>query len=288
MDFRTPVKIEAGPVRLSHEKPVTFLGSCFSDNMASRMIRDGFRVCSNPGGALYNPASIASFIIRAISCRDFKEEELVEGPRGLHLLDLATPFSGNDASEVISKANDALRRFRDNLVAGGVCFITLGTARVFEWRENGKIAGNCHKIPGTKFTERRMSVAECKAALWPAINALTQMNVHTVLTVSPIRHLADGLHGNTLSKATLHLASEQILSEFPYSTSYFPAYEALIDDLRDYRFTAADMKHPTDQAADYIYGLFSEAYYSPETLKHAAEYRKEAARTAHRPILQPL
>ncbi|MDE6311064.1 MAG: GSCFA domain-containing protein [Muribaculaceae bacterium] len=287
MKFRTPVEIEPSPhVSIDHDTPLLLLGSCFSDNMACRLVRDGFNPVANPGGALYNPASIAEVINRAVSNRDFMENELVEGPRGFHLLALATAFSGSSKSDVIEKANSVLSLIRERICPGAVCFLTFGTAWVFEWRKNGRIAGNCHKLPAALFDRKRLSVEDCTKILSPAIEALLSNSVQIVLTVSPVRHTADTLHGNTLSKATLHLACEELCGMHPGLVSYFPAYEALIDDLRDYRFTSADMKHPSEQAADYIYELFMQSYFSKPTVQRATEARKISARAAHRPILE--
>lgn len=287
MKFRTPVEVEASKeIHLTHEMPLLLIGSCFSDNIAARLIRDGFSPVANPGGALYNPASISTFVLRALEGRDFMEDELVDGPRGYHLLALSTKLSGPSPARIIEEANSMLRSVRDVLRPGGVCFLTFGTAYVFEWKESGEIAGNCHKLPASMFRRRRMSVEECVDAMRPLIERLAAREVKCVLTVSPVRHTADTLHGNTLSKATLHLACEEICSGYPDTASYFPAFEAIIDDLRDYRFTAPDMKHPTEQAADYVYDLFRQTYFTAATEQRAAEARKLHAREAHRPILE--
>ncbi len=287
MKFRTPVEITpSDDVRIDHDTPLLLLGSCFSDNMSSRLIRDGFQAVANPGGALYNPASISELILRAVKGIMFEDTELVNGPRGYHLLTLATPFSGQVKSEIIEKSNSVLSQINDVVRPGCICFITLGTAWVFEWKKSGKIAGNCHKLPGTLFDRRRLSVDECVRFLEPAVEALLSRGARIVLTVSPVRHTADTLHGNTLSKATLHLACERLCEMHGKHVTYFPAFEALIDDLRDYRFTAADMKHPNEQGADYIYELFMQCYFSTTTEHRAIEFRKVYARAAHRPILE--
>lgn len=287
MKFRTPVEITASAHKLSHDGPQPiFVGSCFSDNIAKRLGMDGFSPISNPGGAMYNPMSVAGLLLRALRDEPFSDSELVEGPRGFHLLSLSTPFSGPDAGAIIESANTVLESLREALKPGAICFLTFGTAFVFEWNENGRAVGNCHKLPASLFTRRRLSVRECVDTLAPLIEALAECGIHTVLTVSPVRHTADSLHGNTLSKATLHLACDELCERFSAEgVSYFPAYEAIIDDLRDYRFTAPDMKHPTEQAADYVYELFKECYFTPDTARKAEACRRESLRSAHRPIL---
>lgn len=285
MKFRTPVEIEPSPVKVSHGHPPVFIGSCFSEHIAERLRRDGINALSNPGGAMYNPASISSLLLRAIREERFSEAELVAGPRGHHLLALATPFSGPDPEKIIKDANTVLETMLTNLHNSTICFLTLGTAYVYEWNATGAVAGNCHKLPAGLFSRRRLSVQECVCALSPAIAALSDLGIHTVLTVSPVRHTADTLHGNTLSKSTLHLASDALCGAYRGKVSYFPAYEALVDDLRDYRFTAPDMKHPTEQAADYVYELFRTCYFTPETEQEADIARRAYARAAHRSIL---
>lgn len=286
MEFRTPVQVSTSRlISLDQERPVVFLGSCFADNMAARLARDGFKVLVNPGGPLYNPASIASVLARALDQNYFTPEDLAEGPRGFHLLDFASRFSGENPEELLHEANEALKALISALSCAQALFITLGTAFVFERCDTGKIVGNCHKFPASFFTRRRLSPEECAAVLRPAIQRLAKSGIPVVLTVSPVRHTADGLHGNTLSKATLHLAADALCTEFEGRAEYFPAFEAIIDDLRDYRFTGPDMKHPTEQAADYVYDLFCAAYLSPAVRQLALEARKTALRAAHRPIL---
>ena len=160
-----------------------------------------------------------------------------------------------------------------------VVFITLGTAYVFERADNGEVVGNCHKFPASFFKRRRLSLAEATSAITDIRTILESVAEAVIFTVSPIRHTSDGLHGNNLSKATLLLACDAA------GVDYFPAYEALIDDLRDYRFYAADMKHPAPGPGDYIYELFSDTYFDAETLDRARQCRRDFMASRHRPIL---
>lgn len=288
MKFRTPVEIYESSLKISHDqKGPLFLGSCFAVNIAERMKMDGFDVLSNPGGALYNPVSISNLLTRVINKEYYSCKDLLTGPRGYHLLSLATPFSGENPQTIIQRANQVIDDILSTLQESNLCFITLGTSYVFERVDTNEIVGNCHKFPSKFFSRRRLSIEECVAALKPIVEIFYKdFGITTVFTVSPVRHLADTLHGNNLSKAILLLAVEKICLELPTCTLYFPAYEAVIDDLRDYRFTDSDMKHPSEQACDYVYELFSKAFYTPETCTIARNKRVEYKRLNHREILR--
>lgn len=283
MKFRTELEPHRAGFKISHSTPVLLLGSCFSDNIGSRLMHDGFDVLANPFGALYNPLSIANAIERALNGAYYTRADLTAGPRGWHCLDFSTAFSGDDADALLEKINSTLRLLSDFMQRKPVVIITFGTAWYFTYTPEGnRPIGNCHKFPGTDFVRKRLSVDEISAR-WHALSQrILDLGCSLIYTVSPIRHLADGLHGNNVSKATLMLVVENLTENA--GGEYFPAYEAVIDDLRDYRFYAADMKHPSETAADYVYSLFSQAYFSPETLSEALACRKQFLRTQHRQI----
>ena len=284
MKFRTEIE----PVKPSHlismRQPILMLGSCFTDNIGERLGRDGFDVVHNPLGPLYNPISIANCIIRAFDGKACTENDLVQGPNGYHCLDYASRYSGQDATAVAAKVNADFSTVCERLADPKLqtVIITFGSAFVYE--RQGKAVGNCHKFPASDFRRRRLGIKEIVDAWAPVIGRLPdQANI--IFTVSPIRHLADGLHGNEVSKATLLLALEELYPAYPMRAGYFPSYEIMIDDLRDYRFYAADMKHPSEVAVDYIYEIFCNTYATPETLREAAENRRRYRASLHRPIL---
>lgn len=279
MRFRTEIEHIKSNLSISHGTPLLMLGSCFTDEIGSRLEADGFDVLHNPFGALYNPASIANCIRRALSDTTYTIADLTSGSRGFHCLDYATRFSGENAAQVIADVEGCRQEVARVLGKRPVVIITLGSAFVFERADNSSIVGNCHKFPASFFTRRRLSVEECRRELSDIAEMLEPVAEAVVFTVSPIRHTADGLHGNNLSKATLLLACEDTAAE------YFPAYEALIDDLRDYRFYAADMKHPSEVAVDYIYELFADTYFTAATKEKALQCRRETMASRHRPIL---
>ena len=285
MRFRTEIERLKAPFAIEYTTPLLFLGSCFSDEIGSRLADDGFSVLHNPMGPLYNPASIANCLDFACPGRSYTANELSEGPRGYHCLDYSTRYSGDDASAVLDAVNRDIAAVSDFLAQSPVVFLTLGSAFVYR-TPAGRIAGNCHKFPSDYFSRELLTVEQAAAELSRAVGLLTSHGIERIVfTVSPIRHLADGLHGNNISKATLLLAVNQVVNLYGSLCSYFPSYEIVLDDLRDYRFYAEDLKHPSPMAVDYIYEIFSDCYFSSKTRQAAAEGRKATLAARHRPIL---
>lgn len=286
MRFRTEIIPEHSGFKIDHDSGIVMLGSCFIDEVGKRLAAEGFPVVSNPLGPVYNPVTLAEILDRALSGgRNFTESDLTAGPRGHHCLTFASRYSGKDAETVLESVNSDFQTLAESLRKARTVILTLGSAYVFTLRETGKIAGNCHKLPAGCFTRRRLPVEEVTDALCPQLKRLSEAGVNVILTVSPIRHLADGLHGNTLGKAVLQLAADRLCHSVS-GVEYFPSYEILIDDLRDYRFYAADMKHPSDVAVDYIYEIFSKVYFTPETVQAAKVAAAEYKLNNHRQILQ--
>lgn len=272
--FRTPVSIAKGLDPISHNDTIMMIGSCFTDNVGARLVRDGFNVSVNPMGALYNPASMAGCVGRALDGYNYTIKDLVRDDSGIwHCLDFESRRCNADPEVLLEGLNADFSAFATKLREARLWIVTFGTSWIFERADGHGVVGNCHKFKADFFTRRRLSVQEIVSAWEP----LTRGR-RVIFTVSPVRHLADGLHGNQLSKSTLLLAVEQL-------GEYFPAYEALMDDLRDYRFYAADMKHPSEVAVDYIYSLFSDTYFSKETRKLAENNRRLFLRANHRQIL---
>lgn len=285
MRFRTEIEPVSTGIRIDATTPVLLLGSCFTDEVGSRLDTDGFRTVHNPLGPLYNPCSIHRCISLALD--QYAEPMLAEGPRGFHALDFASRYSGDNATVLLAAIRADLDKIRNILAQSPVAILTLGSAYVFRHLATERIVGNCHKFPSDCFERRLLDIDEATREIKGSISALIGAGCRAViLTVSPIRHLADGLHGNTLSKATLHLAAEKVLAGIPDAQAgYFPSYEILMDDLRDYRFYAPDMKHPSETAVDYIYSIFSETYFSKATRAAALEARRRHLASLHRPIL---
>ncbi len=285
MKFRTEIDVERLPGLIGHDRSIVMLGSCFTDNIGTQLERDGFDVTHNPFGPLYNPASIHNLICLCHEDRLVSPGQFTRSPDGTwHCLDFASRYSDTDADRLAERVNAELRAFKADLERAYTLIITLGTAYVFALRADGHIVGNCHKLPAAAFDRYRLSPEAISEHLTRISRMLPPSVKHVMVTVSPIRHTADGLHGNQLSKASLLMAVDDAVRRLP-AWIYFPAYEIMIDDLRDYRFYAADMKHPSEVAVEYIYHHFRRAYFDEATLALADERRKQWLRAQHRPLL---
>ncbi len=283
MEFRTPVSVDiCHRGLLDHGSRYLMLGSCFTDEMSRRLSVDGFCVTSNPGGPLYNPLSVLEWVRRLASNKPFQADELVKGPDGrFHSWMHHSAYSNFSAEEALGAMNRSLAEGAEALLTCRAMFITLGSNRVFRLADDGTPVANCHKHHPATFSESRLPLEEVTGCLHQIEAAIRQVNpqAEIVWTVSPVRHPGQGgLHADNLSKATLLLAVENC------GGIYFPAYEALKDDLRDYRFYAADMRHPSAVAADYVYSLLCDAFMTPATAAEASRRRKETLRAAHRPV----
>lgn len=258
MEFRTPVNITLAPFAIEPRERMLFVGSCFADNIGRRFVDDKFRATVNPYGVMYNPASIMHTVKRWT-------EELV-----------AAQSEASDSGSDVRQATDE---------APQTAVFTLGTNHVYILNETGEIVDNCRKRPQRLFTERELSVDECADYLLEAVTMLRHINpsVRIIITVSPIRYAKYGFHGSQLSKATLLLAADKLTKEID-NVVYFPAYEIVNDELRDYRFYREDMLHPTDQAVEYIWQRFGETFFSKQTVKFLEEWRPIKAALAHRPF----
>lgn len=284
MRFRTETEPLRTSMRITHDTPVFMAGSCFSDNISSRLVRGGFEVCANPSGTLYNPLSIEAMLNALVAERRFTEDGLVECDGVWHSMDHHSSFSSRRRSEVVSKINEACRDGARALRSAGIMILTFGTAWVYS--RGGSVVANCHKLPAAEFVRRRIDVDEAAGAIGRSVTAARSVNaaLPVVLTVSPVRHVADGLHGNSLSKATLLLACDMVCREFD-DVIYFPSFEMLNDDLRDYRFYDADMKHPSPVAVDYVYERFTAAFMSDDTVRKARCAEAEWCRASHRTLV---
>lgn len=287
MKFRTELPPER---RLSgliaHDMSIMLLGSCFSDNIGRRLADSLFDVSVNPLGTLYNPLSIRVALDRIISGLPLEVGELITGGRMYHSFLCHSSLSSSSAEKALLTINSRLAKAREFLGRASVTVITFGTAWVYRLASTGEVVANCHKFPASMFDRRCLTADEASDAMLAITESLLKVNpkMKIILTVSPIRHLADGFHGNTLSKAILHLAVSRVTARYPDSLYYFPAYEALLDDLRDYRFYGADLCHPSEEAADYIFDLFTRSAFTPEAIKAAERCRAYSRRVAHRPL----
>lgn len=285
MDFRTIADISPSPWQISHRSVILALGSCFAENIGSRLRDRLFNISINPTGTLYNPASIRQCVERIADGRHFEPRDIFQHDSLYHCFECHSRLSETDGHHMLDTLNSIIDAGHRRLKYTDTLILTFGTAWIYETAADATIVANCHKLPANHFTHRRLSIDECVSYIEAAIRAirLAAPDIRILLTVSPVRHIADGLHGNQLSKSTLLLAVDQVIKSYD-RTAYFPSYELLIDDLRDYRFCAADMMHPSETASDYVFERFASAFFSAETLALAARCAKISRRLRHRQL----
>ena len=262
------------------------LGSCFAENIGKKLEENKFKTDLNPFGTLYNPSSIAEAIRMLLHPERFTGDDLFRHEGVYHSFSHHSRFSSPSETECLENINGRLFSSAEIIRKARRMIITLGTAWVYRLRSTGKIVSNCHKLPEKMFDRQMLSVDEITAEWKSILLSLWEQNpeLKILFTVSPIRHWKDGAHGNQLSKATLLLAVEQLQKDFPEQTAYFPAYEIMMDELRDYRFYADDMLHPSLQAVEYIWERFTETMLSRETQAILKEWKDIQKAINHKPF----
>ena len=256
MEFRTKVHIHNKGISLSHRYKYLLLGSCFSDSIGDKLMNAGFDCVANPFGALYNPLS-------SMNALSMKDDEFYRWTQ---------------------KSCDDLN-FDQVIHTIDVFVLTFGTAWVYELKETGHVVANCKKQPETLFLRRRITIEEIVEKYAQFIENAVVPNHKTILfTVSPIRHKKDGLHENQLSKSILLLAIDCLCKAYPNNCYYFPSYEIMLDELRDYRFYADDMLHPSQVAVQYIWECFQQTYFSPKTIEFIEQFEHLNRILHHQPL----
>lgn len=263
MTFRTVLDDDLEAFNISYSDVILSMGSCFATHMAKRLSQHKFEVQNNPFGILYNPISIAQNLELLSSDRIFKESDLFEHQSLWHSYDHHGSYSATSAEESLALINGSLRQTRANLAQTNTLLITLGTAFVWRKQSNQKVVANCHKMPASHFNRVLCTVDEMVGALDRVLKQYQakKPDLRCLITVSPVRHLRDGMMNNQLSKSSLILTAHTLTKKLP-NVFYFPAYEILMDDLRDYRFYNADMLHPGEVAVDYVWSTFKKHYFA--------------------------
>ena len=274
MKLYTSVDIAASEKKIRYSDKILLLGSCFADNIGAKFEEHYFQTTINPYGTLYNPASIALSITDS---RCPTADTRIIHHNGLwHSMMHHGTFSGVDKKEVMARCEQSREQLQSALNEASTIVVTFGTAWVYEM--NGEVVANCHKIPANRFVRRCMTVQEIVDMWQPIVDSMPTK--HWIFTVSPIRHIKDGLHANQVSKAILLQAVDQL------GKSYFPSYEIMMDELRDYRFYAEDMVHPSNVAVDYIWQRFLETYMTLET-QNEMRTMNQLWRDRHHRFLHP-
>jgi hypothetical protein len=266
MEFRTVVNISTSPFRITYADPVMFIGSCFASVIGSQLKEGKMPVMINPAGTVFNPVSVAKTIDSIISGTPVTEKDLYFHNGSWHSFSHYSDFSATSSAAVVDRINRNSAHAHDFLRNTKYLFVTFGTARVYRLKSTGEIVSNCHKMP-SDFFERELLDVDDIVKLWQEkLDRLKALfpNLRVIFTISPVRHWKDGAHGNQVSKSVLFLAVEELLGRNTF-TAYFPAYEILMDELRDYRFYDEDMLHPSKKAVDYIWEAFTKCYFDPDT-----------------------
>lgn len=281
MTFRTEIRITPWEHKLDYTSRIVTLGSCFADNIAKSLAHSKFRVTASPTGILFNPASIARHMELMARGEEIGSEQLfAEGTRYLSY-NFHSSISGNSPENAIATMNQMLRTGAEAIRSSDLCIVTLGTAWVYRLRSSGEVVANCHKQPATLFRRELLSVDNVVEALERIMHVAPRS---VLFTLSPVRHMGDGLEDNSLSKAILRVAIDSICSKHPDRAAYFPSYEIMMDDLRDYRFYNADMIHPSSIAVDYIAERFFDVALNDRSKSLKLKIDKIVRAAEHRPF----
>ncbi len=286
MEFRTTVKTGENRDWLHHSDKVVLLGSCFSDSIGAKMRGAFIRATVNPMGTLYNPMSIASAVDRLTHATPVAGMDLFMQGGVWNNYDFHSRYSLPDKQATLDRMNQRIVMGHEALKDARLLTITLGTAIVYRLKSTGEIVANCHKVPQHEFERKMATVDEITRELDTMIVKLRELNpeLRIIFTVSPIRHIADGLATNSLSKAMLHVSIHEAIAAHRDYCDYFPAYEIMMDDLRDYRFYASDMVHPSDVAVEYIWQAFQATYLDDRSALALARCERINKRLQHRPM----
>ncbi|MDR1054350.1 MAG: GSCFA domain-containing protein [Prevotellaceae bacterium] len=286
MVFRTEFEIPELSRKLNYATKALFIGSCFTSNIGECMQRYKFPADVNPFGVIYNPLSIINSLELLQSGYRFGGEELLYQNGLWFSYTHHSSFSSPDKEQCLSRINRRMRQSTEFLQQADFLFITLGTAYAYKLKKTGKVVANCHKTPTSEFDRMLLSTGEIIESFRILFDSLLRKNpsLNIIFSVSPVRHLKDSAHGNQLSKASLLLAIDELQKQYTGACFYFPAYELLLDDLRDYRFYANDMRHLSEQAIKYIREKFNKAVISADCIQIMNQVESIVAAANHRPF----
>ncbi len=286
MNFRTEIHINPSANRISHQTPMVLIGSCFTEYIGCKLRDLCFPVFLNPCGIVYNPISVSRSLEIMIAGKEFTGEDLAFFNDLWFSFDHHTSFSHPERDSCLEKINRNILEGSQYLRKAKFLLISFGTSRVYIHKKLEKVVSNCHKIPSAEFEQRMLSVDEIIELTRETMKKIVTLNpeLKFIFTLSPVRHWKDGATGNQLSKATLLLAIDKLVKEYPDITEYFPAYELMLDDLRDYRYYADDLLHPGTQAVQYIWEKFSDTCFDEKTMTINNELNSLNNAMKHRPF----
>lgn len=260
MKLFTKIPVNKESRTITYNNKLILIGSCFAEHIAGKLDYYKFQVASNPLGILFHPIAIENLVSRAMAGKKFSKDELFSLNESWHSFEAHSSLSNPDRETVLLNLNSALQKTNKQIKESGHLIITLGTAWAYRHNQSGRYVANCHKVPQKEFTKELLGIEEITSSLRNTIGLVQEANpnISIILTISPVRHLKDGFVENSHSKAYLISALHKLLPS--PRLSYFPSYEIVMDELRDYRFYAKDLVHPNDLAIDYIWQKFSESW----------------------------
>lgn len=279
MQFRTQIPILKSNHQIDYNSKIVSLGSCFAVNMGDKLDYFKFSNTINPFGILFHPLALEKFIHYALSQKQFTETDIFYNNERWHCFDAHSDLSSPDKEILLNNLNTAITTTHTQLKQASHLVITLGTAWVYTYLESGSMVANCHKVPQKQFSKGLLSIDSIKESLHNLIDSIAAFNpgIHIIFTVSPVRHIKDGFTENLWSKSNLISALQDVLNKQESNCSYFPSYEIMMDELRDYRFYAEDMIHPNSIAIDYIWERFTDIWITTDataTMQEADSIQK--------------
>ncbi|RZK12053.1 MAG: GSCFA domain-containing protein [Flavobacterium sp.] len=266
MQFRTQIPISKSSIQIDYNSKIVSLGSCFAVNIGEKFEYFKFQNAINPFGIIFNPVSIEKIISRVVAKRFFTEKDIFFYNNRWHCFEVHSELTHPDKAIFLNALNELIESTNQKIIESTHVIITYGTSWIYREKELHNVVANCHKVAQKQFDKELLSVEIIQKAIQNTIGLIQKINpdCNFIFTVSPVRHIKDGFVENQISKAHLITALHSSTSHLP-SSRYFPSYEIMMDELRDYRFYAEDMLHPSQTAIDYIWKLFVEAYVSTET-----------------------
>jgi len=285
VQFRTIINNKPLPYKIDYDKVLFFLGSCFSENIGKRFEERKFHTLINPFGNIYNPISIFENITRTLNNQEVSNEEIIFSNELYFSFFHHTLLANTNKEAYKTELNKLIDESHKSILSADVLIITLGTAWVYENKSNKKLVANCHKLPSSQFEKRVLNVKEITSSFSDVFKELKKLNpnLKVIFTLSPVRHIKDGIEENNLSKSILRVAIQEIVDYYE-DCFYYPAYEIMMDDLRDYRFYEKDLIHPNEQAIDYIWHNFLESCVAENTIEIIKKVEKVLNASNHRPF----
>ncbi|MFQ3213719.1 MAG: hypothetical protein ACJAT1_002309 [Marivirga sp.] len=287
MELKTTLHIKPATEKIHPHYKITSIGSCFADNIGNRFKEMKMDILGNPFGIIYNPISQMRLIQLSLSNESFNADHIVENQDIFNHLDAHSQFGKKELSKLREGLNDAAENFKTYLKEAKILIITFGTAWIYRYEKTGEIVANCHKLPSQNFTKELLNIEEIVSQTEKTMKMIQEFNpdIKVILTVSPVRHIKEGIQENMLSKSILRVAADKIQQDAE-NIHYFPAYELMMDDLRDYRFYAEDMIHPNNTAQNYVWQKFRETYFSEPLFTYCDKWQSIKNDLDHR-VMNP-